>query len=53
MKLDLTFDEVNQILKQLGQAPFAEVNQLIAKIHAQAIPQMNPVPVEQDKEPTE
>ncbi|MCH2021812.1 MAG: hypothetical protein MK207_04970 [Saprospiraceae bacterium] len=36
IKLNLNFDEVNVILKALGQQPFNEVYDLIGKIHDQA-----------------
>ena len=36
LKLDLTLDEVNLILKALGNLPFSEVYQLVAKINDQA-----------------
>ena len=34
--LDLSFDEVNLILKALGTMPFQEVYDIIGKIHEQA-----------------
>jgi len=36
MKLELTIEEVNQILNLLGQAPYGQVYQLIGKIQSQA-----------------
>ncbi|WMX15933.1 MULTISPECIES: hypothetical protein [unclassified Aureispira] len=36
IKLELNFDEVNIILKALGNLPFNEVYDLIGKIHEQA-----------------
>ena len=35
MKLDLTEQEINQILNTLGEKPFAQVHNLIAKIMQQ------------------
>ena len=40
IKLELTLDEVNYALLQIGKAPFAECAQLINKIHLQAQPQV-------------
>jgi hypothetical protein len=34
--LTLTLDETNLVLESLGQMPFVQVHQLIAKIHEQA-----------------
>jgi len=39
MKLDLTIEEINQILNLLGQAPYNQVFQLIQKIQQQGIQQ--------------
>ena len=36
IQLDLTFEEINAILKALGGLPFNEVYDLIGKIHDQA-----------------
>lgn len=36
IKLELNFEEVNIILKALGNLPFNEVYDLIGKIHEQA-----------------
>jgi hypothetical protein len=44
IKLELTLDEVNYILQQVGKAPFAECAPLINKIHMQASPQVPAVP---------
>jgi len=41
MKLELTTEEINQILSILGQAPFAQVFQLIGNIQVQAQAQTN------------
>jgi len=40
MTLDLTLEEINYILQQVGKAPFAECAPLINKIHMQAQPQI-------------
>jgi len=36
MKIDLTINEVNTILQALGNAPYAQVFELIEKIRTQA-----------------
>lgn len=36
MKLDLTINEVNLILQALGNAPYAQVFELVQKIREQA-----------------
>lgn len=36
IQLDLSFEEINIILKALGNLPFNEVYDLIGKIHDQA-----------------
>ena len=41
MKLDLTIQEVNLILQALGNAPYAQVFELVQKIKEQAQPQLN------------
>ncbi len=40
LKLELTTEEINTILGALGQRPFIEVHQLIAKIRHQAQQQL-------------
>jgi hypothetical protein len=40
IKLELSVDEVNMILRVLGQHPFTEVVSLITKIKAQGEPQV-------------
>ena len=40
IKLELTIEEINQALKHLGNGIYAEVGGLIAKIHGQALPQI-------------
>ena len=39
IKLELTVDEVNTILRSLGKHPFDEIAQLIVKIKQQGDPQ--------------
>jgi len=36
MKLELTINEINMILQALGNAPYAQVFELVEKIRAQA-----------------
>ena len=36
ISINLTLEEVNQILESLGRLPYAEVFQLISKVKAQA-----------------
>ncbi len=50
MTLDLTLEEINYILLQVGKAPFAECAPLINKIHMQATPQIPPQGVGGDSE---
>jgi hypothetical protein len=40
IKLELTLDEVNQILTTLGQMPYAQVVNLIDKIKSQGMSQV-------------
>lgn len=40
LQLHLTVDEINLILKALGQQPFAEVHNIIEHIRSQTIPQL-------------
>jgi hypothetical protein len=44
--LNLTVAEVNSIMAMLGRQPYEQVEGLIAKIRAQAIPQLPPVVAE-------
>jgi len=44
--LELTLEEINIIMGMLGRQPYEQVEQLIAKIRAQAIPQL-PVKAEE------
>jgi hypothetical protein len=39
-KLELSLNEVNLILKALGDLPYSQVTELVAKIHAQAKEQL-------------
>jgi hypothetical protein len=40
LKLNLTVNEANLILKALGNMPYSHVHELITKIHAQAQEQL-------------
>jgi hypothetical protein len=40
MTLELTLEEINSIMAMLGRQPYEQVEGLIAKIRAQAIPQL-------------
>jgi hypothetical protein len=40
MTLELTLEEINQIMGMLGRQPYEQVEGLIAKIRAQALPQL-------------
>lgn len=40
MKLDLTIQEINMILQALGNAPYAQVFELVQKIREQAAAQL-------------
>jgi hypothetical protein len=46
MTLELTLEEINAIMAMLGRQPYEQVEGLIAKIRAQAIPQLPPVVAE-------
>jgi len=41
MTLELTLDEINQIMGVLGRQPFDQVESLIKKIRGQALPQLS------------
>lgn len=43
IKLDLTIDEVNMILRVLGKHPFEEVVALVSKIKQQGDPQVEEI----------
>jgi hypothetical protein len=47
INLELTLNEINLILQALGQAPYAQVAELVEKIKAQAIPQVEALPKEE------
>ncbi len=58
IKLELTIDEVNNILRSLGKHPFEEISALILKIQAQGNPQADAIiaaskEVQQAKTPKE
>ena len=44
INLDLSVQEINLILQALGQAPYAQVAELVEKIKGQAIPQVEALP---------
>ena len=44
IKLELSLEEVNQILTTLGQLPYAQVANLIEKMREQAKTQLEPKP---------
>ena len=43
IKLDLTLEEVNYVLKSIGRNPYDECAPLVSKIHAQALPQVEAI----------
>ena len=43
INLNLEIAEVEAVLKHVGQAAYAEVAGLIAKIHSQAVPQVQAI----------
>lgn len=43
INLNLEIAEVEAVLKHIGQAAYAEVAGLIAKIHSQAVPQVQAI----------
>ena len=47
INLNLTVQEINLILQALGQAPYAQVAEIVEKIKAQAIPQVEALPKEE------
>jgi len=50
IKLELTIDEVNMVLRTLGKHPFEEVVALVGKIKTQGDPQVDEiVKAEQEK----
>ena len=50
MKLDLTINEINLILQALGNAPYAQVFELVQKIREQAQGQIQPAPTSEEQE---
>jgi hypothetical protein len=40
INLELSVQEINLILQALGQAPYVQVAELVEKIKAQAVPQV-------------
>ena len=48
MKLDLTIAEVNAIMQALGNAPYAQVFELVQKIREQAQSQVQPAPTSEE-----
>ena len=48
MKLELTINEVNQIMQALGNMPYAQVFELVQKIREQAQPQVEALAQEGD-----
>ena len=47
INLELSVQEINLILQALGQAPYAQVAELVDKIKVQAIPQVEALPKEE------
>ena len=47
INLELSIQEINLILQALGQAPYAQVAELVEKIKAQAVPQVEALPKEE------
>jgi hypothetical protein len=47
INLNLTVQEINLILQALGQAPYAQVAEIVEKIKAQAVPQVEVLPKEE------
>ena len=43
IKLELTLEEVNYVLKGIGKNPYEECAPLVSKIHAQALPQVEAI----------
>jgi len=48
MTLDLNINEINLILQALGNAPYAQVFELVQKIREQAQAQVQPTPVKEE-----
>ena len=47
INLELSVQEINLILQALGQAPYAQVAELVEKIKGQAVPQVEALPKEE------
>jgi hypothetical protein len=47
INLNLTVQEINLILQALGQAPYVQVAEIVKKIKAQAVPQVEAFPKEE------
>jgi hypothetical protein len=47
INLELALNEINLILQALGQAPYAQVAELVEKIKTQAVPQVEALPREE------
>ena len=52
-KLLLNVNEVNTILKALGNMPYNQVNELVTKIHAQAQEQLTNAVINETANPAE
>jgi len=50
IKLDLTLEEVNYVLKSIGKNSYEECAPLVNKIHAQALPQVEALKAQAPKE---
>jgi len=48
MKLELTINEINMILQALGNAPYAQVFELVEKIRTQAQTQVQTTEIENE-----
>jgi len=47
INLNMTLEEINTILKHLGNGVYTEVGQIIAKLHGQALPQVEAAKTEE------
>ena len=47
INLNLALNDINIILQALGQAPYQAVAELVEKIKAQAVPQVEALPTEE------
>jgi len=48
MTLDLNINDINLILQALGNAPYAQVFELVQKIREQAQVQVQPIPTPEE-----